>query len=204
VADPAPRGKVRAVDQRLFRACERRCYRGAAMSEPLWAPWRIEYILGPKSHGACVFCVERDAPLEEAQARLVVVQTDRAMVMLNRYPFASGHLLVIPRLHVPELEDLDGDDHDALFRLVRESVVRVKKALRCDGLNVGINLGATAGAGIAQHLHIHIVPRWAGDTNFMPIVADTRVVPQALDKTREHLAPFFADLASSATQASAD
>ena len=165
------------------------------MSEPLWAPWRIEYILGPKSHGACVFCVERGASSAEAQMRLVVVQTHTALVMLNRYPFASGHLLVIPRAHVQNLEDLSSEDHDALFRLVRESVVRLKKAVRCDGVNVGINLGATAGAGIAEHLHVHIVPRWGGDTNFMPVVADTRVVPQALDETREHLATFFADLA---------
>ena len=165
------------------------------MSEPLWAPWRIEYILGPKSHGSCVFCVERGASSAEAQMRLVVVQTHTALVMLNRYPFASGHLLVIPQVHVQNLEDLSSGDHDALFRLVRESVVRLKKAVRCDGVNVGINLGATAGAGIAEHLHVHIVPRWGGDTNFMPVVADTRVVPQALDETREHLATFFADLA---------
>jgi ATP adenylyltransferase len=165
------------------------------MSEPLWAPWRIEYILGPKAAGGCVFCVPRDAGADEVAARLVVVGTERSLVMLNRYPFASGHLLVIPRVHTSHLEDLGGEDHDALFRLVRESVVRVKKALRCDGVNVGINLGATAGAGIAEHLHVHIVPRWAGDTNFMPVIADTRVVPQALDATREHLAPFFADLA---------
>ncbi len=165
------------------------------MSEPLWAPWRIEYILGPKSQGGCVFCVEPEASAEETQMRLVVVQCRTALVMLNRYPFASGHLLVIPRAHVQNLEDLGAEDHDVLFRLVRESVVRLKKAVRCDGVNVGINLGSTAGAGIAEHLHVHIVPRWGGDTNFMPVVADTRVVPQALDKTREHLAPFFADLA---------
>ncbi len=165
------------------------------MSEPLWAPWRIEYILGPKSRGACVFCVSDDAASAEIEERLVVVRTGRALVMLNRYPFASGHLLVIPSVHTSDLESLSPDDHDALFRLVRESVVRLKKAVRCDGVNVGINLGATAGAGIAEHLHVHIVPRWSGDTNFMPVIADTRVVPQALDDTRKHLAPFFADLA---------
>lgn len=168
-----------------------------AVSEPLWAPWRIEYILGPKGQGGCVFCVGGESPDPE-QERLVVLRTERALVMLNRYPFASGHLLVIPRLHVPDLEDLAEADHDHLFRLVRECVVRLKKALKCDGLNVGVNLGAPAGAGIREHLHVHVVPRWSGDTNFMPVVADTRVVPQALDKTRAHLAPFFADLAATA------
>ena len=165
------------------------------MSEPLWAPWRIEYILGPKGQGPCVFCVD-DASIDEAQKRLVVVKTERALVMLNRYPFASGHLLVIPRVHVPDLENLSAEEYDHLFRLVRESVTRLKKAVSCDGVNVGINLGAPAGAGVREHLHVHIVPRWSGDTNFMPVIADTRVVPQSLDKTRDYLAPLFSDLAA--------
>jgi ATP adenylyltransferase len=164
------------------------------MSAPLWAPWRIEYILGPKARGGCVFCVEDGAAPEELAERLVVARTPRALVMLNRYPFASGHVLVIPKAHVQNLEDLDQADHTALFDLVRTAVACLKKALKCEGLNVGINLGATAGAGIAEHLHVHVVPRWSGDTNFMPVVADTRVVPQALQKTREHLEPFFADV----------
>lgn len=164
------------------------------MSDPLWAPWRIEYILAKKRPGGCVFCVDSGAVESELADRLVVAQTPRALVMLNRFPFAAGHLLVIPRRHASELEDLTGPDHEALFGLVRESVVRLKRALACTGVNVGINLGETAGAGIAEHLHVHIVPRWAGDTNFMPVIADTRVVPQALADTRRHLAGFFADL----------
>jgi ATP adenylyltransferase len=165
------------------------------VSAPIWAPWRIDYILGPKAHGPCVFCVAKEAPREELLTRHVVAQRDRALVMLNRYPFASGHLLVIPRQHVQHLEDLSEEDHTALFALVRTSVGVLKEALKCEGLNVGINLGATAGAGIAEHLHVHVVPRWSGDTNFMPVVADTRVVPQALDATLAHLEPYFADQA---------
>jgi len=154
----------------------------------------MEYILGPKQKDACVFCFADSAKEAELSDRLVVVESELVLVMMNRFPFAAGHLLIIPRRHVSALEDLAEPEHAAFFRFVRESVVRLKKALRCEGLNVGLNLGPSAGAGIAEHLHAHVVPRWAGDTNFMPVVADTRVVPQALDATRAHLAPHFADL----------
>jgi ATP adenylyltransferase len=155
----------------------------------------MEYILAPKDRSKpCIFCGIETATPEERRERLVVCTTDRAFVMLNRYPFAAGHVLVIPFVHRSDLEELDAETHDALFRLVRESAVRLKRALKAEGLNVGINLGAVAGAGVAEHLHAHIVPRWSGDTNFMPVLADTRVIPQALEKTRDHLAPFFADV----------
>lgn len=155
----------------------------------------MEYILGPKGpKDACIFCGVGSAAEGELCSRLVVATTARAFVMLNRYPFAAGHILVVPHAHVSALEDLDPEDYDALFRLVRASSVRLRKALNAEGLNVGINLGAVAGAGVAEHMHVHIVPRWSGDTNFMPVLADVRVVPQALDATREHLARYFADL----------
>lgn len=163
----------------------------SVMSAPLWAPWRIDYILGPKSGGGCVFCVAPSAEEQELRERLVVHRYERTFVMLNRYPFASGHLLVLPNAHVQHLEELDDATHVELFEVVRKSVAILKRALRCEGLNVGINLGATAGAGIAEHLHAHVVPRWAGDTNFMPVIADARVVPQALTATRDHLVPYF-------------
>ncbi|NUO54228.1 MAG: HIT domain-containing protein [Polyangiaceae bacterium] len=165
------------------------------MSAPLWAPWRMEYILGPKSADkGCVFCLAQDAPDDELAKRLVVAQTADTIVMMNRYPFAAGHLLIIPRTHTSDLEALDDAAHASLHRVVRGSVVRLKQAVKCEGLNVGINLGPAAGAGIAEHLHVHVVPRWSGDSNFMPVVADKRVIPQALDETRKHLAGFFADL----------
>jgi ATP adenylyltransferase len=163
------------------------------MGHPLWAPWRMEYILGKKG-GNCVFCHVDAASPEELRTRFVVCDTPRAFVILNRFPFAAAHLLVVPHAHVSSLEDLSLDDHRALFDLVRESTVRLRKAVRPDGINVGINLGAPAGAGIAEHMHVHIVPRWNGDTNFMPVLADTRVIPQALDATLDHLKPFFSDL----------
>ena len=165
------------------------------MTNPLWAPWRMEYILGPKSHDqGCIFCGVADATTEARRERLVVVTTPRVFVMLNRYPFAPGHLLIVPHAHAGPLEDLTREDHDALFLLVRESCIRLKRALRAEGLNVGLNLGAVAGAGVAAHLHVHVVPRWSGDTNFMPVIADTRVMPQALSATQAHLEKFFADL----------
>lgn len=163
------------------------------MSQPLWAPWRMEYVLGKKQKDSCVFCVADDTTEVELQARLVVHRAQRGIVMLNRYPFAAGHLLILPRAHVSDLEQLGSEDYDALFRLVRESVVRLKRAVRCEGVNVGLNLGTTAGAGIAEHLHVHAVPRWSGDTNFMPVVADTRVIPQALQDTCRHLTTHFRD-----------
>ena len=165
------------------------------MTNPLWAPWRMEYILGPKSHDkACIFCGVAEASLEERREPLVIANMPRLFVVLNRYPFAAGHILIVPHAHVASLEDLSLEDHDALFRVVRESCVRLKRALKAEGLNVGLNLGAVAGAGVAAHLHVHVVPRWSGDTNFMPALADTRVMPQALEATQAHLEKFFADL----------
>jgi ATP adenylyltransferase len=165
----------------------------ASMAHPLWAPWRMEYLLAKKG-GACVFCHVDAADADELRERLVVCDTPRAFVMMNRYPFAAGHLLVVPHAHVSSLEDLSVDDHHALFDLVRETTVRLRAAVCPDGLNVGLNFGPAAGAGIAEHMHVHIVPRWNGDTNFMPVLADTRVIPQALEATRDHLRAFFSDL----------
>jgi ATP adenylyltransferase len=154
----------------------------------------MEYILGPKDKSSCVFCVEESCDEAELAERLVIFRGERTLVMLNRYPFAAGHLLVMPRPHLGDIADLSSSDHDVLFRVVRESVARLKSAVQCQGINVGINLGEAAGAGIAEHLHVHVVPRWEGDSNFMPVIADKRIVPQALADTRKHLRAAFADL----------
>lgn len=166
------------------------------MNPPLWAPWRMEYVLAPKDKGrACIFCGVRELDAAARRARLVVASNDVGFVVLNRYPFAAGHLLVVPHDHVDQLEALEPAVYEALFGLVRETCARLRRSVRAEGLNVGLNLGAAAGAGIAEHLHVHVVPRWSGDTNFMPVLADVRVVPQALEATRDHLAAAFADLA---------
>jgi ATP adenylyltransferase len=163
----------------------------------------MEYILGPKGPAdVCIFCGVASACPEERRARLVVATTPRAFVILNLYPFAAGHIMVVPHAHMATLEELDQEDYDALFRLVRASATRLRKALKAEGLNIGINLGAVAGAGVAAHLHVHIVPRWSGDTNFMPVLADVRVIPQALEATREHLERHFADLEEGALRRS--
>ena len=155
----------------------------------------MDYILAPKGEKKeCIFCDVATATEENVKERLVVHRGESAYVVLNRYPFAAGHLLVIPYDHVDSVEALDEAKHDALMKLVRESVIRLRKGVKCEGLNVGMNLGAVAGAGVAAHLHVHIVPRWSGDMNFMPVLADTRVIPQALEATRDHLAKFFSDL----------
>jgi ATP adenylyltransferase len=159
-----------------------------AMSDPMWAPWRMEYILGPKK-GECVFCAyaARGARREDG----VLVAQPHAFVVLNKYPFAAGHLLVVPRKHVSDLSELGPEEYPATMALLRDTVAAVKAALKPDAQNVGFNLGKAAGAGIAEHLHGHIVPRWSGDTNFMSVIADVRVMPEYLDATWAKLRPFF-------------
>ena len=163
------------------------------MSDRLWAPWRMEYILGPKD-GPCIFCDFASAPPRVFRDKLVLVVAEHALVCLNRYPFAASHLLVAPRRHVSDIVNLPPAEYDATFRLVRDSAARLREVTGAEGLNVGFNLGRAAGAGIAEHLHAHVVPRWNGDTNFMPVLTDVRVMPEHLDTSWQRLVPFFADL----------
>ncbi len=159
----------------------------------IWAPWRMEYILGQK-HGGCVFCDMAKAPPGEFRERLVLIAQPHAYVCLNRYPFAASHLLVIPRRHVADIASLTDDELSEVAHLVRDSSARLRQAISAEGFNIGFNIGAAAGAGIAEHLHSHIVPRWVGDTNFMPTLADTRVMPEYLDDSWKRLYPYFSDL----------
>jgi ATP adenylyltransferase len=163
------------------------------MSERLWAPWRMEYVQGPKA-GACIFCDFASAAPARYREKLVLVVQTHALVCMNLYPFAAGHLLVAPRRHVADLAGLPADEFDATMRLMRETVARLQRATNAEGINVGINLGKAAGAGITDHLHIHAVPRWVGDSNFMPVLADLRIMPEYLDQTWQRLAEVFADV----------
>jgi ATP adenylyltransferase len=139
--------------------------------------------------GACIFC----AAVEGDRREWLTLGTTRfSVVMLNRYPYASGHLMVAPRRHTAALADLPADEHVDLAEAVRRTLGSLEGALRPQGFNVGMNLGACAGAGVVDHLHWHVVPRWPGDTNFMTTLADTRVIPQHLDETWERLRPAFA------------
>jgi ATP adenylyltransferase len=153
----------------------------------------MEYILS-KKEGGCIFCTHAEADETVFAQEHVLVATDHALVLLNKFPFAAGHLLVIPRRHAGALETLSDVEYDALFRLTRDASTRLRRAVSAQGLNVGLNLGKSAGGSIGEHLHVHIVPRWDGDTNFMPVIADVRVMPQHLQTTFRHLYPFFLDI----------
>jgi ATP adenylyltransferase len=143
--------------------------------------------------GSCFLC---DHPRDEAHYRenLVVVVQEHAFVCLNRYPFTPSHLLVAPRRHVADLADLTEVEYGALSSLLRAAAASLRRAVACQGMNIGFNLGAVAGAGVADHLHGHVVPRWAGDTNFMPVLADVRVMPEYLDDAWRRLYPAFDDV----------
>lgn len=150
-----------------------------AHARPLWAPWRIEYIVGPKD-GTCFFCEKAHGDDESAH---VVARGEAAFVLLNTYPYNSGHLLVAPYRHVGDLSDLRQDELAELMSLIVRAKEVMTGAMHPQGFNIGFNIGEPAGAGVADHVHGHIVPRWVGDTNFMPVIGDRRVVPQALADT---------------------
>jgi ATP adenylyltransferase len=158
---------------------------------PLWAPWRIEYITGEKPPG-CVFCAA--AKGEGDDAALVLERGERCFAMLNAFPYASGHAMVLPYRHVADLLTLDEDEVRELMLLTRRTERALTAVMSPQGFNIGLNIGEAAGAGIAEHLHLHIVPRWAGDTNFMPVLADAHVIPQALEATRDALAAALSEL----------
>lgn len=154
----------------------------------LWAPWRIEYILNSKPAG-CIFCLKEGR--EQDRENLVLYSTSLSFVMLNRYPYTNGHLLVAPHRHAADLDGLSGEEMSDLFDLVRLSCNVLNAAAAPQGFNIGINLGKAAGAGVDDHLHVHVVPRWNGDTNFMSVVADLRVMPENLLSTYDGLLPGF-------------
>lgn len=155
----------------------------------LWAPWRMEYILGDKEEGNCIFCPGPDRSQDEA--RLILHAGPRAMVVMNRYPYNNGHLLVAPCRHVSGLDDLSQEETQDLMAMVRRSIGALKAVMSPEGFNVGLNLGHVAGAGMEDHLHFHIVPRWNGDTNLMTVIGDVRVIPEHLKETYVKLRPHF-------------
>ncbi len=160
----------------------------------LWAPWRMEYILGEKSDG-CVFC---DKPaLDDDREALIVHRGQHCYVILNYYPYNNGHLMVVPFRHVAELEDLTAEERIELIDLTALSLEVLKKAISPHGFNLGLNLGSVAGAGVSGHVHLHVVPRWEGDTNFMPVIGHTKVVNEGLWETWDKLAPLFRERSGS-------
>ncbi len=161
------------------------------MEKPLWAPWRMEFIRAEKPKG-CIFCEFPAAPEGDDRKNLLVHRSAQSFTCLNRYPYNSGHVMVIPRAHVADLGALSAEAHADLGDELRRAVAVVRAVYAPDGMNVGMNLGRAAGAGIADHLHWHVVPRWGGDNNFMPVLADQRVVVEALDEAWTRLHAGFA------------
>lgn len=162
--------------------------------ERLWTPWRLTYVTGVDECQGCVFCAARGADAS-APDSLVVFRGTTCFVVLNLYPYNNGHLMVVPDRHVASLDALTGEERAELMELTRRAELALTEAYRPQGLNVGINLGKAAGAGVVDHLHVHMVPRWNGDTNFMTVVGQTRVLPEELDQTVARLRPIFARLA---------
>ena len=156
--------------------------------EHLWSPWRLAYITGGASAGGCVFCTALTDP--EAD-RLVVFRGAACFVILNLFPYNNGHLMVIPNRHIPSLAEATEEELRELIDLTRACEIALTEAYSPHGLNMGINLGKPAGAGVLDHVHMHVVPRWNGDTNFMTVVARTRVLAEELTDTAARLRPLF-------------
>jgi ATP adenylyltransferase len=157
--------------------------------EILWAPWRMEYVAGGNEKGACIFCPGNDRSRDEE--RLILSVEERSIVLMNRFPYISGHLLVAPVRHVSSLDALTGEEKLDLITMVERAVGILTKVMNPGGFNIGLNLGRIAGAGVEDHIHFHVVPRWSGDTNYMTVVGDVRVIPEHIRATYEKLLPLF-------------
>jgi len=158
--------------------------------ERLWAPWRMQYV-GVEQRPGCLFCRVIENP-DDPDAELVVWRPEGAIVLLNKFPYNPGHAMVAPVQHVPSLEDLDDDASLALAQAVRRTLTVLRGTMNPHGFNVGANIGSAAGAGIPDHVHLHVVPRWNGDTNFMAVIDDVKIVNEALAQTAEKLKRAFA------------
>jgi ATP adenylyltransferase len=157
--------------------------------EKLWAPWRMELIARSEEQTGCIFC---ELPKEKHDAKnLVLGRTAHTFAMLNRYPYNNGHLMVIPRSHVSDVHALSQEEYLELCTMLRVALRLVGRAYNAQGANLGMNIGRAAGAGIADHVHWHVVPRWVGDTNFMPLLADVKVMIEHLQESFRKLRPLF-------------
>ncbi len=157
----------------------------------LWAPWRMSYILGEDKAAGCIFCLAGDG---RGADDLVLGVGATCLAMMNKYPYNNGHLLVAPKRHVADLAELDEGETADLMAGVRLAIAALKAEMRPDGFNVGLNLGKVAGAGIAEHLHFHVVPRWHGDVNFLTVLGEVRSIPEHIQATCTRLKPHFAKM----------
>ncbi len=166
---------------------------GKETLEHLWTPWRMEYILSEKPR-ECPFC--RAVEAGDDRACHIVYRGEHCFVILNKYPYNNGHLMILPYRHVAELHEMTPEERREMMELLELCVRVLRQSSRPDGFNVGLNLGEAAGAGVQCHIHVHVVPRWHGDTNYMTVVNGVRVIPELLDETWERLKPIFDALTS--------
>lgn len=159
--------------------------------ERLWSPWRLAYVTGTSDAYQCIFC---DALARGEGESLVVARGQHSFVILNLYPYNSGHLMVVPNRHVGSLAGLSAEEAAEVMRLTQASETVLTEVYQPQGINVGINLGRPAGAGVVDHVHVHLVPRWTGDTNFMSVVGNVRVLPEEVHQSAERIRPAFARL----------
>lgn len=155
--------------------------------ESLWAPWRLDYIKSDKPSSDCVFCAAATREAERDKEHGVIGYGEYSYVLLNRYPYSNGHLLVVPYEHSSDIDLLHTSAQADLHAMLMRAVRSIKTAYGCPAMNIGMNMGAAAGAGIAAHMHYHVVPRWPGDTNFMPVIAGAKVIPESLDVVFDRL-----------------
>lgn len=156
----------------------------------LWRPWRMKYIKGEERHATCFLCDASSDPAKDEE-NFVVGRGENAFVILNLYPYNTGHLMIAPHRHVAEIEDLEHPEYDEIWAWLRKTISAHREASQPEGFNIGINLGMAAGAGVPGHFHLHVVPRWGGDTNFMPVVGESKVLPEMLSETFERLRPLL-------------
>jgi ATP adenylyltransferase len=155
-------------------------------NERLWAPWRMEYIMNEEKQNECIFCVAA-----RSGEGFILDRDPMTVVLLNKYPYTTGHLMVAPSRHCADINELTVEESHALMDGIRRCEQILRQEYSPHGMNIGINIGHCGGAGIPAHIHVHLVPRWMGDTNFMPVVGSVRVLPEALDTTMQRLRPYF-------------
>ncbi len=161
--------------------------------ERLWAPWRMEYIASPEKEG-CIFC--NAIKEKEDKKNLVIYRGDKAFVIMNKYPYNNGHLMIAPYTHTGSFEELSDEEIKDIGKLTKKALKVLKIYGNPQGYNIGINIGRVAGAGIVDHIHLHVVPRWGGDTNFMPVIAETKVISEHIEKTYERLREIWEEIES--------
>ena len=166
---------------------------GRVANERIWAPWRLKYVKHAKddADGECIFCAFPDeGPARDAD-NLIAHRGERCFVILNKFPYTNGHLMVAPYEHIGRLQEIPGETLAEMMALAQQAMDRLEQVYQPHGYNVGFNQGRVAGAGVEHHIHMHVVPRWAGDNNFMPVIADTKVMPQSIEQSYEALKGAF-------------